>query len=263
MELSTFEQKTEEALEDCKGSVKHCAKNALHHLRKAWKISEIDLEMSVFRGITAEEEAASSLFYTLKNQKYKNANKLLFKEHTYKLAVFPYIKSVLYDIKRLNEENGSPFSNPILQHVEHNKRKAVCLHFKVNQADLVATPTPPLHFNISYPETGKIMTFEYGFKQACQGDKFESVLKYVKHVAGERNRILYATESGRPSISGDIPAYLKEQKQKVFTILNIMLMIDPWINEGKSAFVQQGLDSFLFLLEKIQEYEFEPPVDKP
>lgn len=218
--------------------------------------------MSVFRGITAEEEAASSLFYTLKNQKYTNSKKLLFKEHTYKLAVFPYIKSVVYDINRLNEENGTPFNNPILQHVEHNKRKAVCLRFKINQADLVATPIPPLHFNISYPETGKIMIFEHGFKKACQGDEFESVLKYVKHIAGERNRLLYATESGRPSITGDIKGYLNEQKNKVFTILNIMLMIDPWIDEGRSAFVQQGLDSFLFLLEKIQEHEFEPPGEK-
>lgn len=86
-----------------------------------------------------------------------------------------------------------------------------------------------------------------------------TALKYAKHIAGERNRLLYADAGGRPKVSGDIADYLEEQKAKVFLLLHIMLLIDPWIDEGHSAFVQQALDDFLFLLEKIQESELCPP----
>jgi hypothetical protein len=79
MNLTPYEIKLVKALEECKGQVKHCAKNALDHLRNAWKIKKIDKEMCVFRGITAEEEAASSLFYVLKNQRYQNSKKYYLK----------------------------------------------------------------------------------------------------------------------------------------------------------------------------------------
>lgn len=255
MEFTPFEKITQEALEDCKGAVKHCAKNAIHHLEKAWVIANIDVEMAIFRGITAEEEAASCLFYTLKNQKYKNSNKLLFKEHTYKQALFPYIKSVIHNLTEFNEHNSKPFGSPVLRHIEHNNRKAMSLHVKINAMNMVMTPTPPLHFNISDKESGQILTFENSFKKTCQGEQFSTALKYVKHIAGERNRLLYADAGGRPKVSGDIAGYLKAQKVKVFLLLHLMLLIEPWIDEGQSAFVQQGLDGFLLLLERIQESE--------
>ncbi|MCB1605317.1 MAG: hypothetical protein KDI59_11755, partial [Xanthomonadales bacterium] len=75
MEFSGFEEKILGAVEDCKGSVKHCARNAINHLEKAWVIRDIDIEMAVFRGITAEEEAASAVFHCLKNHRYSNAHK--------------------------------------------------------------------------------------------------------------------------------------------------------------------------------------------
>ncbi len=259
MELTLFETKTEEALEDCKGAVKHCAKNALHHLRKAFKISDIDLEMAAFRGITAEEEAASCLFYTLKNQKYKNSNKLLFKEHTYKQALFPYINSVINNLIELNEHNNNPFSTPRLKHIERNNRKALSLLFKINSINMIAKPIPPLNFNLLDPETDQVLTFEDSFRKTCQGEQFETALKYVKNIANERNRLLYAGAGGRPKVTGDITNYLEEQKNKVFVLLHIMLLIDPWIDEGYSAFVQQALDGFLLLLEKIEESEICPP----
>jgi len=259
MELTPFEKTTKEALEDCKGAIKHCAKNAIHHLEKAWVIADIDLEMAIFRGITAEEEAASCLFYTLKNQKYKNSNKLKFKEHTYKQALLPYIRSVIHNLTEFNEHNNKPFGSPILRHIEHNNRKAISIHLKVNAINMVMTPTPPLHFNISDKESGQILTFENSFKKTYQGEQFSTALKYAKHIAGERNRLLYANTRGRPEISGDIKGYLEAKKSNVFLLLHVMLLIDPWINEGHSAFVQQALDGFLLLLEKIQESELCPP----
>jgi hypothetical protein len=255
MKLTPFEEKTEEAIDECKGAVKHCAKNALYHLRKGWEIANIDLEMAVFRGITAEEEAASCLFYTLKNQKYKNSDKLQFKDHTYKQALYPHIISIRNNFAEI-ELNGNPFGeNFYLEHFEYNNRKALRLHLKMPNMGMIATPIPPLHFSITSPDTGKVITFERNFKETYQGEQFVTALKYVKHIANERNQLLYASEKGSPRISGDITTYLEDQKRKVFTILHIMLLTDPWINKGHSMFVQQALDSFLLLLEKIKESE--------
>lgn len=259
METTPFEEKTLEAIEDCKGAVKHCAKNAIYHLEKAWLIADIDLEMAIFRGITAEEEVASSLFYTLKNQKYKNSNKLGFKEHTSKQAVIPYIKSVIHNLSEFNKHNNSLFGTPYLQHVIHDHRKAMSLNFSIKSINGVASPIPPLHFNIAYEETGQVLTFGDTFEKICQGEQFSTALKYIKHIAGERNKLLYADNSGRSQVSGDLTGYLNQQKEKIFTLLHIILLIDPWINEGHSAFVQQAVDGFLLLLEKIQADELTPP----
>lgn len=75
MDFTHFEKKTIEAINDCRGAIKHCGKNAIYHLEKAWFLREVDLEMATFRGITAEEEAASALFFCLKNNNYLNSQK--------------------------------------------------------------------------------------------------------------------------------------------------------------------------------------------
>lgn len=48
--------------------------------------------------------------------------------------------------------------------------------------------------------------------------------------------------------------YLIEQKKKVFLFIIIILLIDPWEKqEGPAPFVQQTLDSYLLLQERIQK----------
>lgn len=47
------------------GRVRHCSRSAFVHLRKAWRLHGVDDEMSAFRAITAEEEAATALITDL------------------------------------------------------------------------------------------------------------------------------------------------------------------------------------------------------
>ena len=63
MEFTSFEQKIIEAVTECKSEVKHCCENAIRHLEKAWTIREIGRDVTVFREITTEEEAAVALFF--------------------------------------------------------------------------------------------------------------------------------------------------------------------------------------------------------
>ncbi len=261
MEFTPFEAKAIEALDDCKGAVKQCGKNAITHLTKAWHIRDIDKEMAIFRGITAEEEAASSLFYSLKNNRYHNADRLLFKEHTYKLGIFPFLQAIgkfMFDF--LGQKN-SPFESFSVNHVNKDGRRALELGLKFRGSDMVASPQPPLHFAITNTDTGAVCTFEDSFAELISGDSYRDALAYIKELAGQRNKILYASAERQPMVTGDTAEYLLNQKRKIFVILQILLLSDPWHKkEGASGFVQQSLDSFLLLLEKIQREDVTRPV---
>lgn len=260
MEFKGFEKKTIEALDDWRGAVKHCAKNAIAHLEKAWSIRNIDMEMVVFRGITAEEEAASSLFYSLKNHQYNNADRILFQQHTYKLGLFPFLRAVGKFLGDNLQQETWPFDRRFqLRHTEKEGRKAIELLLAIPSVGVVQ-PIPPPNFSVSLKDTGRTYTFETDFQSIIEGQNYVTMLKYVKDLAAERNRLLYANSTGHPVVTGDMEGYLLNQKRKVMAILTVMLMIDPWEKvEGKSAFVQQGLDSFLSLLERISGEEvFQP-----
>lgn len=61
-------EKSRDMLEKCEGRVKTAGLNALNHIGKARQIAEIDPQMACFRAICAEEEAATSLLASLRDQ---------------------------------------------------------------------------------------------------------------------------------------------------------------------------------------------------
>ncbi|MFP1678236.1 hypothetical protein ACLD02_06025 [Alloalcanivorax sp. C16-2] len=253
MEFSQFEHKTIQGIEGCRGAIKNCGRNSILHLEKASAIRDLDIEMAFFRGITAEEEAASALFYCLKNHKYQNSKRILFKEHTYKLGLYPFLLGIGAFLDETLQHDSSPFDKFYLNHIETNGRQAIELLLNMPKQKVTARPVPPLNFTVSESYTGEVCTFENNFNELVNGAGFDDVLKYVKDVATTRNKILYADSSGRPRVEGDIVSYLNHQKRKVMAFLNIVLMIDPWEkNNGTSLFVQQALDSFLLVLNRIK-----------
>lgn len=260
MEFLPFQKSVIEAMEDCRGAIKHCGKHAISHLEKAWLIREIDMEMAIFRGITAEEEAASAFFHCLKNHRYKNADKLLFNKHTYKLGLYPFLRGIGRFLGDFLGQETSPFDKFCLRFTEKSNRKAIELLLNMPAQNLTASPTPPLHFTVSDPDTGKVCTFEANFQELIEGESYLDAMKYVKDRAATRNKILYASNAGRPKIEGNIEGYLQKQRDTVMAMLILVLMIDPWEKEeGSSLFVQQALDSFLLLLQRITEDEVHQP----
>ena len=260
MEYSKFQQSVIEAIKGCKSEIKNCCENAILHLEKAWEIRNIDKEMAVFRGITAEEEASVAIFYCLKSHQYVNANKLQFKLHSTKLGLYPFLRHVGNFLSGTLFTDSSPFENHRLIIIEVSDRKAIELVFKIKGQDLDVRPLPPLHFNISDHKTGEIKTFDIDFKKMYLGDNYTDSLKYIKDVANQRNRLLYANSAGKPQVNGDIEKYLDVQKMKVFLFIIIILLIDPWEKtQGSSGFVQQALDSYLLLLERIEKEEIIQP----
>lgn len=260
MEYSKFQEAVIEAIKDCKSEIKNCCENAILNLDKAWEIRNIDKEMAMFRGITAEEEAAIAIFFCLKRHKYANANKLQFKLHSTKLGLYPFLRHVGNHLSGTLFKENSPVENHRLKIIEVSGRKAIELVFKIKGQDVDVRPLPPLHFNISDHKTGEIKTFDIDFKKIYLENNYSDSLKYIKEVANQRNKLLYANSAGKPEVNGDIDKYLDVQKKKVFLFIIIVLLIDPWEKiEGSSGFVQQALDSYLLLLDRIEKEEIIKP----
>ena len=164
MEYTEFEKKALEGLKDCKSEVRHCSENAIRHIEKAWLLKDIDKEMSVFRGITAEEEAASGLLFCLKKYKYNNADKLQFKQHPTKLGLFPFLQNIESLLAKLSSSRVAPFEKYRLALTKVNERIALELIVKLRDYDLDMRPSPPLNFNFTDGDSGEKITFNESFK---------------------------------------------------------------------------------------------------
>lgn len=110
-EIKQFSEK----LESLKGSSGSCIKSAMYHVEKAEILSGVDPEMAIFRLITAEEEAATSILLMLKEHGYEGAKELNKNNHLHKQCLYPYICSIIELLKSyLGKVSNHP---PVLEWV--------------------------------------------------------------------------------------------------------------------------------------------------
>lgn len=237
--------------DNAKGYSKQCARNAIHHLEKAWEIKDIDKEMAIFRAITAEEEAATAVFIALKEKGYENSNKIKFKKHPYKQALDPFIRSIGDFSEKMVSMPGFPFGEKYILKIEgEGKYKKLSLSFYFHKGTVTAIP--PLGFEVS--KNGKTYHFEEELLEITQGQNRADIIKHVNSIANLRNELLYAQPDGIPSISSDIQAHLDRRKAVVIVFLRIYALIYPY--KEKAIFIQQALNAYLKMMGEI-EGEFE------
>lgn len=148
LELTPFDKEIVKYLQSLTGRVHHAAMNALHHLERAKKISDIDPEMSAFRAIIAEEEAATAFFITLKQLGYERAKKLNHRDHQFKAGLFPFITAVHHQIHNFTP----PISEAKLTWEDLSsggKSENLKVILKVTTLDEWLVPEPPLNFHVS------------------------------------------------------------------------------------------------------------------
>src|SRR5262249_36805197 len=64
--------------------------NAVRHLNRAWRLLSSDRTVAIFYGITAEEEAATTVLRSLKARSYPGSERLKPHNHVQKNAVIPF-----------------------------------------------------------------------------------------------------------------------------------------------------------------------------
>lgn len=233
--------------------------NAVRHLNRGWRLRVEDPEMAGFRSITAEEEAATALFLSLKRRRYKGANKLKHNNHLHKNAVIPFIDAVSRVFAKFRD------IAPPVELVWDQQQTPARLILRVAAVShsvmgtMWALPQPPLNFfsSASQPGLGMVrLDFAAEIEQIATEAKTETIIDYLRERANVRNKLLYATADGYPGVSGDIEASLRGLQRNVMTILRLYFMIDPYAKH--QGFVQQCLDAFIKMLNLVpKDIQFE------
>lgn len=247
-QASDFQKKVTELILDTPAPGKHCARNAIAHIERAWKIKDIDPEMAAFRAITGEEEAATAIMHSLRRRKYKGAEKLKYRDHTYKAAVFPFFQAISSVFARYMDkfkptlEIDAKFKKPTIK---------TCIKVPGPTGEIVnAYPEPPLHFELTM--NGKAHDFSHELNELATVKNVKKITDYIKRQANARNVILYASNKGIPKIEHPpIEEIIERKNAIIFGHLVIYLLIDP--HKEHQLFVQQALTAFLKMLNAIPE----------
>jgi len=231
---------------------------AMNHLNRAWKIREIDPEMAIFRSITAEEEAATALFLSIKRRGYDGADKLNKRKHVQKNALIPFFSAVSRVFVKVKDQMPDFEFN-----LDCNKTPPLLLiRFRhenpITGQVLWAYPQPPLNFTFKggFEESAmKTEDFTAGVKELISQANVTNIIDYIRNRANQRNQILYASQEGYPLVTGDIEKVLAQYQKNVFSILRVYFFVDPY--PEKQLFVQQAIYAFLKMLNLIpMEYDF-------
>lgn len=227
---------------------RHSARTAIHHLKKAWRIKDIDREMAYFRSLMAEEEAASAVFRSLKRLNYQGADQLNHRNHVHKNALVPFVLAVGKVIHFLNEQGGY---NPhlVIDEAGPNAGKLrVRFTIKLPNGDIQhAWPMPPLHLGISLND--QMHMFQQELQELASEGNAQDAWSYVKRMANRRNLVLYAHKNGIPVAETPVDDFLCKRRQNVFMLLTIYLLIDQYDEHQK--LVQQGIGVLLKLLKLV------------
>lgn len=250
MELSGFDRQCIELLEAApKKHSRNCFRSAFHHLESAEKLVAIDPAMAIFRGITAEEEAASGLMRCLSERDYRNASMLSPRNHVHKNAVIPFLRILsLFHGDFLKSNNIKPIFH--IKTENGNRHLTIALPIVINGEETHVYPIPPLNFGISIEE--KPPSYKNQVATYVQAKGARDIAQHLKAEANTRNQILYAGPDGYPKVTDVSPAFLQEKTKHVLILLRAYLFIFPY--KEQQPFVQHALDAFLAMLGTLKEH---------
>lgn len=232
--------------------IRHACRSAFNHLRKAWTLHPVDAEMSSFRAITAEEEAATAVIRALRQQNYPNADRLSDRNHVHKSALWPFITAV--SEKVMEKKIAVP---TMTLRVEGEPRIELSVDIG-RQAGLNrplwGTPDEPFNFSMWSDRTGpfKLHDFSEELLALAAGKGARDIEAYVKAEANARNQLLYASDKGIPSVMFE-DAYLLSRRRRVMTLLVLTIAIMQ--TKVHQLFLVQCLDA---LIRAIQRFDGDP-----
>lgn len=236
------------------GRVRHCSRSAFVHLRKAWRLHGVDDEMSMFRAITAEEEAATALIQALKARRYAGADRLRPWKHEHKTAFWPLVEAV----NRILVASGMPTPKIALA-----RRGMPKVALKLDIAAMTGSAEPlwgepdhPLNFLLRSGHASEplIHMFEAEFQELASERGAGSLKLHVEREANTRNRLLYADDQGYPTVTFyDDLLVERARRVGILILLTIIVMQTP----EHQLFVTQCLEALLRALASLGDTQFD------
>lgn len=234
--LDEFDKQVYRCVNEATGQVKCSALSAYIHLDKAWLLSDVDLEMSIFRAITAEEEMATSIFIALRNLGYSNAKQLNPKNHIHKQGLFPFCNAIW---RFLDPSRTSDIE--VQLYIEEADKPKVKLRFLL-PGNITLTPEPPLNQKAMQDDSAPYK-FESELKEYAETKGVNSIETHLTELAKLRNSLLYANNNVIPSFQGSIKEELLRKTQIVLNLARLLCLIFPF--KTRSTLVQQCINIYL------------------
>ena len=208
--------------------------------------------MAIFRGITAEEEAASGLMHCLREGNYFNAKRLRPRDHVHKHALIPFLRIVGLFHGQLFEKSLKEYR---LHVKEEDGQKRLMLAFPIVLAGgrQWAYPIPPLNFGVSEGTSAAPPSYQTQISAYVEAKGAKDILLYLKNEANWRNKILYASPTGYPTVPEPKPEFLHEKVSHVFILLQTYLLIAPYAE--RQPYVQDALGAFLTMVGALEQHE--------
>jgi len=245
--LSEVQAEIEKAILKLNGRIKSCGRSAYRHLRGAWKLHPIDSEMSLFRAITAEEEAATALILALKLRHYPGSDLLNHRDHLQKAAITPFLDAVNNLLAKFKLPPAT-----LRLHQTDTPRFAVSLDTRAylrGEEPLFGEPDEPLNFVMRKGNDNEapVHCFEDELQEIATGRGLEDIVDFVRKEANLRNRLLYAEDGGYPTVSFP-DATLLERLRRVTRALGLTIALQ---SPQQQLFAVQCLEAFLRALRKM------------
>lgn len=248
----------EEAIRKRKGRIGHSFKSAFRHIRQAWKLYPIDPEMSLFRAITGEEEAASGLMLALMQQRYPGANRLKPRDHRHKAAVAPFLTAVN------NMLVASSVPAPKLS-LSSGKTPALEVSLDLQAMGLsedpkFATPDHPFNFAVKKSGRSDVYLFQKELDEVAASKGVSDIQAAIAARANLRNELLYASDDGVPEarFGEDL---LLEYRSRIYALC--LLTIGILQTKQHQIFAAQTLEAFLTALGHAIDDRFDYSVSQP
>lgn len=251
MVLTDFQKSVLEKASSTRCFGRHAAASCKRHLERAWELHEKMPEISIFLAITAEEEAATAIFHGLRKRQYDWSKKLKIWDHKYKAGVYPFLR-LLGGV--LCPPDGSLklnlyFDNSSDQSKAEILRIGMPISIKGGEQYYIV-PDPPLGFVSTGPD-GKERDYTQEVRDVASEQGIESIFEYIKAQANERNKMLYASDSGIPNIENASEALQHHTKAALLNLI-IYLLIEP---HKKQSLPQEALYSYVKILSRIEAKE--------
>lgn len=240
--------------------VRNSGRNAFNHLRKSWLLHPVDSEMSFFRALTGEEEAAAAVILALKQQCYPGAERLNVQDHMHKAAIWAIIEA----IARGYSDKGVPL--PLIQVAKVGRpRVAVSVDFgsAMGGEPLWAHSPEPFHVVIHSDENGSFEVHRWNKELTAMAGENTDISKYFRALANKRNRILYASDQGILAVRfADEEILLRLERVKWMMVATIGILQ----TKNLQLLVVQALEALLMAIRRFEGEgyaypEFAPPLE--
>lgn len=214
--------------------------------------------MSLFRAITAEEEAASALMLALRQQNYPGASRLNPKDHRHKSAIWPFLQAIGRGVR----EKGVVIPQMAISTQGEPRLE---LSIDISEAagqPLWATPDHPFNFVMHSDEKGpfEVHRWERELLAIASDKGFSDIRSHIAAEANLRNRILYSSHEGIPAVTfaDDL---LRTRLDHVTWVLVVTIGIVQ--TPEHQLFVVQGLEALLRALEQFEGEGYSFPAHGP